>query len=71
MAKRDVDNVDPASPQPVPERIQLAERWRVVGKKLRKRSPEVFAKVFEMLVTSDEEEAEQDPTRITNGYREC
>lgn len=68
MAARDVDNVDPASPPQVPERIELAERWRVAGKKLRTRSPAVFAKVFEMLVTCEVGEEAPDTTRMTNCY---
>jgi hypothetical protein len=42
-----------------PERIRLAEEWRVAGKKLRERSPQLFSKLFEMiavLATRDEEE---------------
>jgi hypothetical protein len=53
MAKRDVDSVDTASPtEQVPESIQLAERWRVAGMTLKERSPQVFAKLFELLVVA-------------------
>lgn len=52
MAKRDVDSVDPACPAPVPAEIQEAERWRELGMELRDRSPEIFAKVFELLVVT-------------------
>lgn len=63
MAKRDVDSVDPASSsKPVPESIQLAERWRVLGLTLKNQSPKTFAKVFELLVVSRalREENEED-----------
>lgn len=50
MAKRDVDSVDTAVPQ-LPESIELAEQWRVLGIKLRDRSPVLFAKVFEVIAT--------------------
>lgn len=53
MAKRDVDSVDPAYPvRVVPEAIQIAEHWRVLGTTLKSRSPQLFEKVFELLVVS-------------------
>lgn len=34
------------------ERMQLAERWRQLGEKLRERSPRRFEKMIEMLTAS-------------------
>lgn len=52
MAKRDVDCVDPANAsREIPESIQLAERWRVAGVKLRKAAPEIFEKLLVTLAT--------------------
>lgn len=64
MANRDVDSVDPALPK-VPERIELAERWRLAGKIIATRSPEVFAEcvaLFEAWAVNmaDKHEAEID-----------
>lgn len=45
------------------ERRELAERWRQLGEKLRRRSPRVFEKTIEMLATSatpDDDEATED-----------
>lgn len=46
----------------IPERIRLAEEWRVAGKSLRERSPQLYDKLFEMLAVlatrADEEEVE-------------
>lgn len=44
-----------------PERKVLAERWRVLGEKLRSRSPLLFDKVIEILAASDDEDEVDDP----------
>jgi hypothetical protein len=44
------------------DRSHLAERWRVAGERLRKRSPAVYAKLVDMLAASvieDDDEAEE------------
>ena len=53
----------------VPERIAIAERWRVAGKKLRTRSPAVFQKMFEMLVTLDDYEEDEPTAIITESHQ--
>lgn len=65
MENRDVDDVDPAPPTKVPESITLAERWRLAGVKLKERSPGLYRKVFEMLVTCGIAEDEDEPASIT------
>lgn len=52
----------------VPERIRDAEEWRVLGRKLRARSPEVFAKVLVLLATYGLPEDDLDPEFITESY---
>jgi hypothetical protein len=37
---------------PMSERQQLAERWRLIGELLQKRSPELFAKLLVMVAGS-------------------
>lgn len=66
MAKRDVDSVDPARAQEIPESIRLAERWRLLGVALRQHAPEVFAKLFETLVVS--QSLDDDAEKITESY---
>lgn len=50
-------------------RCEMAERWRVAGERLRRRSPKVFAKVFEMLVTSEPDDDAEGEQRIDEIYR--
>lgn len=50
-------------------RSELAERWRVAGERLRKRSPRVFEKVIEMLATSDRDEDDDERLDIDEIYR--
>ena len=68
MAVRDVDSVDPATTQKhLPESIRLAERWRLIGMRLKNHSPELLAEVLEMLVVSRVLCAEHDEN-ITESY---
>lgn len=53
----------------VPERIVMAELWRVLGEKLRKRSPHAFAKLMEMLTTSTIGVDDDDAEEIDDVYR--
>lgn len=48
------------------ERMAMAEQWRLLGEKLRKRSPHAFTKMIEMLTSSDEQD-EQDLAQEIDG----
>lgn len=73
MAKRDVDSVDPAVPEAkqVPERIELAERWREAGKVLANRSPEVFAEFVALFEAWTVAAAEREEISIDETYPVC
>lgn len=49
--------------------MQLAEEWRVLGEKLRKRSPQAFAKLIAMLATSGDDEEDDDSAHIDSVYQ--
>lgn len=49
----------------VPVSIQSAERWRVVGEKLRARAPELYRRMFALLVMSI---PDGEPEEITKSY---
>jgi hypothetical protein len=51
------------------ERQLLAERWRLLGEKLRKRSPAAFEKMIEMLAASATDTSEEETSEIDGIYR--
>lgn len=50
----------------VPERIKLAERWRVAGERLHALSPELFERVYTLLALSAV--TREDEEKITESY---
>lgn len=48
----------------VPERMRLAEEWRLAGKMLRERSPHLFQKLVEMFAVVAKREADKRGDRI-------
>jgi hypothetical protein len=50
------------------ERRELAERWRVLGKKLRSRSPQQFRKVLAIFVASAIDADDEDEKKIDTVY---
>lgn len=57
-----------AEKDPVPEPIRDAERWRVAGKTLREHDPEMFEKLFVMLVLVHTRDPDDEPHPITESY---
>ena len=57
-----------AEEDPVPEPIRDAERWRVAGKILHENDPDLFEKIFAMLVLSNTRDEGPDPLLITESY---
>lgn len=53
---------------PVPQAIRDAERWRLAGERLRKRSPETFQRLFMLLATQALLESDDDRDLITESY---
>jgi hypothetical protein len=50
------------------ERMELAERWRQLGEKLRSRSPQAFAKMIDVLAASADQEEVAEPSEIDGIY---
>ncbi|HEY6038674.1 MAG TPA: hypothetical protein VIV58_30535 [Kofleriaceae bacterium] len=50
-------------------RRELAERWRVLGEKLRARSPRAFTKLLAVLTTSAVGPDDDDDDRIDSVYQ--
>lgn len=51
------------------ERMAMAEQWRLLGEKLRRRSPHAFSKTIEMLTASASEEDEDLAPEIDGIYQ--
>lgn len=52
----------------VPEKIQLAERWRLAGETLRRLAPELYDQLFAMIVSTTIGLSEESEEKITESY---
>jgi hypothetical protein len=62
---RPMSMIIPPEGSGVPEKIQIADRWRQLGEYLHERAPEVFESVCRMLESSIPDENDE---KITDGY---
>lgn len=64
----DASMADVVPPEVVPEKIQSAEEWRVLGERLRELNPEMYEQVFQLLVLTTTGSSDEKPLPITKSY---